>query len=204
MASNEWLLFTAQLPATPSSLRVSVWRKLKEIGAVNMQNGVWVLPRNELTERYMERLLGYIRSNDASCQIFAAHHLETSGQEEILSHFNEDRNQEYQEFLEQSSVFVAEIEKETASNKFTFAELEENEQNLKRLKNWLQKIQSRDHFAASMRREAQTSLLHCVEKLHDYARRVYESEGVGLTGEDASLLDAALLMNSQEELDFPE
>lgn len=204
MSVKEWLLFTAQLPATPSSLRVGVWRKLKEIGAVKMQNGVWVLPKNASTSRYMERLLGYIRQNGASCQIFVAHNLETEGYEEILNRFSEDRNQEYQEFLEQGSGFIAEIEKESAADKFTFAELEENEQNLKRLKRWFQKIQNRDYFEASLRKEAQLSLHACIEKLHEYARRVYEIEGVGLTAEDASLLDDGLLIGGHEAVDLQE
>lgn len=30
----EWLLFTSQLPASPSRLRVMVWRRMKAAGAV--------------------------------------------------------------------------------------------------------------------------------------------------------------------------
>jgi len=39
-----WLLFLSQLPITPSSLRVNVWRKMRAQGALGLQNGVWILP----------------------------------------------------------------------------------------------------------------------------------------------------------------
>ncbi|MCB2180248.1 hypothetical protein KQH54_03915 [bacterium] len=169
-----------------------------------MQNGVWRLPKIAATSQFMERLLGYIRQNGTPCQIFVAYNLETEGHGEILSRFSEDRNQEYQEFLEQGSGYIAEIEKESAVDKFTFAELEESEQNLKRLKRMFQKIQSRDYFEASLRSEAQLSLHACVEKLHEYARRVYESKGVELTAKDGSLLDDGLLIDGHEAVDLQE
>jgi len=47
-------------------------------------------------------------------------------EEDILERFQSDRSEEYDEFIERSEGFLAEIDKETKKQKFTFAELEEN------------------------------------------------------------------------------
>ncbi len=70
MSEFEWLLFLSQLPAIPSSLRVNVWRRLRDAGATSLQNGVWILPRNTENKIFMQRLLAYVKQNDASGQIF--------------------------------------------------------------------------------------------------------------------------------------
>jgi hypothetical protein len=41
---KSWLLLAATLPATPSALRVRVWRALKATGAGMLRDGVYVLP----------------------------------------------------------------------------------------------------------------------------------------------------------------
>ena len=178
MSEIEWLLFIAQLPATPSSLRVNVWRRLRNGGATSLQNGVWILPRNDENTMFVERLLGYIKQNEASGQVFLVQELNQAVHEDILARFNADRDQEYEEFLEQCQSFISEIGKETAANKFTFAELEENEQNLQRLRKWIAKIQKRDFSSTTMSQNALTALNSCHQKLHDYTRQVYKQEGI--------------------------
>ena len=40
MASLKWLLLTYKVPAEPTSKRLALWRRLKGLGAVYLQNGV--------------------------------------------------------------------------------------------------------------------------------------------------------------------
>ncbi len=184
MTDSDWLLFLAQLPATPSSLRVNVWRRLREAGSTSLQNGVWVLPYNEENKLFMERLLGYVRQNEASGQVLLVQALSPGIQQDILKRFEADRNQEYAEFLEQGEELVAEIRKETTGGKFTFAELEENEQNLERLRVWLGKIHQRDFFKTGLAEGASSMLQECRQSLEDYTRQVYTREGIETSPED--------------------
>ncbi len=39
-----WLLLAYTLPPEPSRMRVSIWRRLRKLGAVYMEEGFWVLP----------------------------------------------------------------------------------------------------------------------------------------------------------------
>ncbi|MCE1243653.1 chromate resistance protein ChrB domain-containing protein [Oryzomicrobium sp.] len=43
----DWLLFIATLPGQAGSLRLRFWRQLKGIGAVNLRDGVYLLPAQE-------------------------------------------------------------------------------------------------------------------------------------------------------------
>ncbi len=188
-----WLLFIAQLPATPSSLRVNVWRRLRNAGATSLQNGVWILPQDAENKVFMERLLGYIKQNGASAQIFLVQELNQAIYTDIQARFEADRAEEYDEFLEQSRGFIAEIQKETEANKYTFAELEENEQNFQRLREWLAKIQKRDFFKTVKSEEALLAFQSCRERLQIYTHQVYSREGIDIApGAESSQEDEIL------------
>ncbi len=178
MSEIEWLLFIAQLPATPSSLRVNVWRRLRNAGATSLQNGVWILPHTEENTLFTERLLGYVKQNEASGQFFLVQEPNQATQADIIARFNDDRDQEYEEFLEQCEGFISEIKKESKANKFTFAELEENEQNLQRLRKWIAKIQKRDFFKTKKSQDAVAAFQNCRKWLQNYTRQVYTQEGI--------------------------
>ena len=193
MAEIEWLLFLAQLPATPSSLRVNVWRRLRDAGSTSLQNGVWILPRDAENTIFLERLLAYIKQNEASGQILLVQGLNQMVQDDLIARFEGERSQEYAEFLEQCEAFITEIDKETNRQKFTFAELEENEQNFRRLRKWIEKIQKRDFFKSKNSQAAVTAFQTCHQKLHDYTRQVYTQEGIGSPpGVDILLDDSRL------------
>ncbi len=53
MAGAEWLLFIYKVPSEPSTKRVLVWRRLKRLGALQLHDGVYLLPR---TDRTLEQL----------------------------------------------------------------------------------------------------------------------------------------------------
>ena len=46
-SDSAWLLLLPQLPPQPSSLRVRVWRRLQQIGAVAVKNAAYALPDTE-------------------------------------------------------------------------------------------------------------------------------------------------------------
>src|SRR5215470_9018497 len=42
-----WRVITYRLPAKPSRHRVAVWRDLRRLGAVPLQQGTWAVPEGE-------------------------------------------------------------------------------------------------------------------------------------------------------------
>jgi hypothetical protein len=174
----DWLLFTSQLPVSPSSLRVMVWRRMKAAGAIGLQNGVWVLPRTKEQERVAQELMKYVEEQGAEGQIFAATALSERVEKVLLKRFREQRDEEYSELIERCDGLLAELAKETKKKKFTFAELEENEDDLQKLKSWSARIKARDLVGGERASEAARKLDACQKALETFAARVYAQEQV--------------------------
>lgn len=178
MDKQKWLLFLPQLPASPSSLRVLVWRRLRAAGAVGLQSGVWVLPRGTEHEHFLLDLLREVERQGGTASVFTASPLDPTLTTRIIEQSGADRDREYAEFCERCGTLLAELDKETDQQKFTFAELEENEQDLQKLESWLAKITARDFFGASSAVDARDAFVQCQERLARYAQTVYASEGL--------------------------
>jgi len=178
MTDNTWLVFFPQTPATPSSLRVLVWRRLQQAGAINLQSGAWLLPHTSEQEQTLLTLLTETEQQGGSGFFLEARAPTEATQTDLVERFQQERAKEYQEFGDRCQQFLAEIEKETRVHKFTFAELEENEQDLLKLTRWLRKIQRRDFFPSSSSREATAHLAACRQALETFTTTVYEQEGL--------------------------
>jgi len=174
----KWLLFTSQLPASPSSLRVMVWRRMKAAGAVSLQNGVWVLPHNKGQTKFVQEVLKYLEEQGAEGQSFAATALSEKVEKYLLKQFRGLRDEEYTELIERCGGMLAELDKETGKKKFTFAELEENEDELDKLESWLRRIKARDLVGGERAAEAAQSLEACRKALQAFAKRVYAREQI--------------------------
>ena len=176
--TNTWLLFLPQTPATPSSLRVLVWRRLQQAGAVNAGAGAWMLPDTAEQEQMLQKLLAQLEQQGGSGFLLKTVPTGDAMQARLMERFQQERVGDYQEFGERCHEFLAEIEKETIARKFTFAELEENEQELLKLTRWLRKIQRRDFFPSATSHEAQDAIARCRRALHTFTTAVYEREGL--------------------------
>jgi hypothetical protein len=174
----EWLLFTSQLPVSPSSLRVAVWRRMKAAGAMSLQNGVWVLPRTKEQERVLQELLDYLEQQGAEGQTFAATALGEKVEKGLIRRFKGQRDEEYAELIERCEGLLAELAREAKRKKFTFAELEENEEDLQKLEGWMARIKARDLVGGDKASAAASSLEACRKALQTFANRVYAQEQV--------------------------
>lgn len=178
MDEQRWLLFLPQLPASPSSLRVLVWRRLRASGAVGLQSGVWVLPRRAEHEHFLLELVRDVERQGGTAAVFAASPLNPALTTRIIEQSHADRDREYAEFYERCAALLAELDKETDRRKFTFAELEENEQDLQKLDSWLAKITARDFHGASGATGAREAFVQCQQRLARYTQTLYASEGL--------------------------
>jgi hypothetical protein len=84
---------------------------------------------------------------------------------------------EWLEFLSECDKYNAELDKETAIEMFTLAELEEEEQSLDRLRRWHRALSLRDRFSAPSAARTNQRLGECTAHLERYAEMVYEVLG---------------------------
>ncbi len=178
MSERQWLLFTPQTPAAPSSLRVTVWRRLQSAGAVSVQQGVWMLPFAPLHEQSLRELLKDLQAHGGNGLLFVATPCDAEAETQIVTRFQEERAKDYTEFASRCQEFFQEIEKETAAENFSFAELEEIEEDLAKLTSWFRKIQGRDFFPGTRSEETTALLVRCRHLLDTFTHTVYAAAGL--------------------------
>lgn len=175
MVSLDWLLMTYKVPAEPTTRRIALWRKLKGMGAVYLQNGVCLLPKTDDHVRRLKMLEQNVLEMGGDCVILETTALDQAQQSKVVERFKADRNEQYAELIGRCTDFEKEIAKEIVKQKFTYAELEEEDTDLKKLMGWFEKIQKLDFYGAPLAEVAQARLRDCESVLEDYARQVYEA-----------------------------
>lgn len=176
MSSLEWLMLTYKIPPEPARKRVSVWRKLKGMGAVYLQGGVCLLPKTDDHLRRLKVLENEIAEAEGEALLLTTVGLDQKQQEKIIARFNADRDEEYKELISKCVAFEAEIAEETRVQHFTYAELEENEQEYKKFKDWIAKIQKLDFYKAPRADEAVEYLKRSEAVLDAYAHNVFAAQ----------------------------
>ncbi len=173
MDQQEWAVINYTLPREPSRARVSIWRKLKKIGAVSIQQSMWILPLSDENYSLLYEIKREVLQDSGEAFVMTAA-VEEDGKKIIVDRFNAARNEEYGELLEQCEDFFREIDKEITRKNFSFAEIEENEEELSKLQEWFAKISARDFFDAPLKEKAASTLSKCMETLDDFCDWVYE------------------------------
>lgn len=176
MKTLEWLLLTYKIPPEPARKRIAVWRKLKGMGAVYMQGGVCLLPKSDDHLRRLKMLENEIAEMDGEAVLMTTAGLDPREEDKIVRRFNADRDEEYKELISKCEAFEKEIAEETRVRHFTYAELEENEQESAKFKTWFAKIGKNDFYAAPLAQVAKDWLTKCEGILDAYAHNVFAAQ----------------------------
>jgi len=169
-----WRILTYRLEAEGSRHRVAIWRELRKAGAVSLQNGTWAIPPGADFEPAVDRATSLIERAEGQALIFEVTPTQMSGAALEGLHVG-DREEEWGEFLGDCAKYDAEIASEIGKEKFTLAELDEEEQSLDRLRRWYRDIRSRDVFGAPSQELAEQRLKECADVLEDFANQVYKA-----------------------------
>jgi ChrB-like protein len=169
-----WRVITYRLPAEPSRHRVAVWRELRRLGAVSLQQGTWAVPDGQPFEAGLSQVVEEINTAGGQPVVLAVADEEASAAQ-LEALFTAQREAEWGEFLSDCGKFETELAGEIAKGKLTLAELDEEEQSLDRLRRWYRTIRARDLFGAPSAPVAERRLKECTEALEDFAERVYQA-----------------------------
>ena len=69
---TRWVILIYHLPREPSRHRVAVWRRLKTLGALYLQDGVAALPEDAVTREQLEWLQLRIREAGGKATLWEA------------------------------------------------------------------------------------------------------------------------------------
>src|SRR5215472_4313850 len=123
--AHSWLLLIHQLPAKPAYLRVKIWRRLQDLGAVAVKNAVHALPMNEETQEDFEWLLREIQEGGGEAFLCEARLIDGLSDEEVRTLFDRARDDDYAEVVKVD--FFGAIGRETAEGMIKNLEARLNE-----------------------------------------------------------------------------
>jgi RecA-family ATPase len=96
---KDWLLLIYKIPRDPTSSRVYVWRKLKQLGAILLHDSVWILPANDRTQEQFQWLAAEITELEGEVTLARAGWLSHEQRDEITKRFEVQADDIYREIL---------------------------------------------------------------------------------------------------------
>ena len=173
---RSWVVIIYKVPSSPSTIRVAIWKKIKELGALPLQQSVYILPNLTELKDAIKQLKRQIQQSGGECKLLEVASFEGSQEEELIEGFNSLRNEEYEEILEECEAFSQEIERETKVEKFYFSEVEEIEKRLQGLKEWFNIVVRRDFFGVELRGKVSEILKECEDEFDGFSQKVFSRE----------------------------
>lgn len=174
--STKFLTFTYKIPSEPSKNRVYIWRTIKDLGAVYLQQGVALLPYEEKLCDILEKLRIEVNNLGGRSTLSELTFINEEDEKNIVTEFYNQINEEYSEFEDNCQRLIYELDRETEIGKFKFSELQENEEDLKKFQRWYAKIISRDYFNSENKHKAKEMFEKAKARLQEYSHEVYKRD----------------------------
>jgi len=171
-----WLLVSVSSAGAPASLRVLVWRRLRGLGAVYLQQSVCLLPDQPKVRTDVAQLLERVRGEGGAGRLLQVHLTDPGEQAQLIADFRQASDAEYEDLLGRIPGFLAELDTERARGGASLVEVEENEADLQRYRSWLAKIGARDYFAAPLAQTAKQALERCARELARFEQEAFAAE----------------------------
>jgi hypothetical protein len=169
-----WLVLVYRVPSEPSSTRVAIWRDLKRAGAHYLQQCVCVLPRRPDLRAVVEGVREKIGRLGGSSNLFEVPWLAPEDEEVLIGGFRDLVAKQYDEIVEECETkFVKEVEFEYFRENYTFAEAEEIEQDLDKIRRWYARVRERDWFEAPGRQDVEDWIMRCEDLLEGFYVEVH-------------------------------
>jgi hypothetical protein len=143
-----WVLLVYRIPREPSRHRVAVWRKLRDLGALYLQDGVAALPEDAVTREQMEWLQLRVREAGGEATLWEARPGTVAEEGELVRIFRASREEAYR-------AIIAEAERIRRKAQMGGGALLEQ---LGKLEREFRAERRRDYFRSPLRTEAATAL----------------------------------------------
>jgi hypothetical protein len=152
-----WVLLVYRLPREPSRHRVAVWRKLRDLGALYLQDGVAALPEDAVTREQLEWLQLRVREAGGEATLWEARPGTMAEEAELVEAFRSSREEVYK-------AIIARAERLRRKAQMGGDALSER---LGKLEREFRAERRRDYFRSPLRGEAAGALKAAREALRD-------------------------------------
>jgi hypothetical protein len=106
----DWIVFTYSLPARANTPRVTLWRRLRRLGAISPTGSVYILPANDECVEAFQWLAQEIRQGEGEVLVMHVQQFEGLDDGQIIALFNQAREEEYEEIAAQLADLERQIE----------------------------------------------------------------------------------------------
>jgi ChrB-like protein len=171
-----WLLLIYRVPQDPASRRTYVWRQLRQLGAIYLQQAAAILPQRPAQRAALEALAQRIDEFGGEVSLLTTVSPSAAWEQRTIERFDQARAAEYAELEENVERFQDEIRRETRKERFTFAELEDLEADWEKLQRWHGRIKGRDFFATAASANVEQLLDEARHELQTFTDRVYAAQ----------------------------
>lgn len=145
MADRRWVLLAYRIPREPSTPRISVWRRLRQLGAVQVGDGLSALPFDERTREHFELLAEFIEEADGQASVWVAEAATAAQHRHLAAQMKAAAIADYQ-------VLIA------AAQAARRADTIKRRRSATRLRRALDRLKARDYFPPAERRKAERAV----------------------------------------------
>ena len=105
---GKWLLLIHQIPPKPNALRVKIWRRLQQVGAVAIKQSVYAMPLSAQSREDLSWILKEIVEGGGDGSISEARFLEGLADEQVIALFQGARKSDYEKIIQASQQLLTE------------------------------------------------------------------------------------------------
>ena len=145
---KKWLVLIHQIPPKPDALRVKIWRRLQQLGAVAIKQSVYVMPFSDQSREDLSWTLKEIIDGGGDGSISEVRFVEGLTDEQVISLFQTARKSDYEKIIRDANHLLAEWSSGNIDPKGP--EVKENAQ-VKKIQRQFDSIVSVDFFKAPER-----------------------------------------------------
>ena len=142
---HPWVLLAYRLPREPSTPRISVWRRLRQLGAVQLGDGLVALPLTDDTREQLEWLAQFVDDAAGEASVWIAEATTACQHRELTTRMKDTVAADYR----------AVIEAAAAARR---ADAHRRRRTALRLRRALDRIKGRDFFPPPERRQAERAV----------------------------------------------
>ncbi|MFE0153487.1 Chromate resistance protein ChrB [Nonomuraea sp. NPDC059007] len=149
---GQWVLLAYRIPRQPSTLRITIWRKLDRLGVARLGDGLVALPADARTREQLEWIAEEIGELGGSTTLWLAAAGSQAQEQMIAAEMRQARAQEYRAVIAQAE-------------DTTRARPGEQARTAKRLQAELGRIGRRDYFPPPEREQARLAVRALAEQV---------------------------------------
>jgi hypothetical protein len=143
--ASEWVLLAYRLPREPSTPRISVWRKLRRLGAVQLVDGLVALPASARNREQFDWLADEVLDAGGEAWIWTARPGSKDQQRALTERMAEAASSEYRSLLEETEAVLG-------------TRTRPSRRTVERLRRELRQIEGRDPFSPKDRARARQAV----------------------------------------------